>query len=341
MSVTDKKLTKRNDFLWGVNIHSSYYSKAYKFSNLEDMLYLAKDMGSGIIRLNANSPLDELDTTIKLCNAYGMKVMLVQYIKLSIKEKNPNLQFIEDDFYNFAVRYNGKNGNGKVDFIQISNEMDLSIMAVNPKGGSDGDNLDDWVEEHLENVTEQVKAAISGVKKSGTDAKTVINHCWLHYGLLDYFYKNGVDWDIIGHDWYGDMMNAYETRYNSTAYGVGELLYKKFGKPLMICESNYFNFDISSGASWDDTKEETFDILIRGMDDAYRQDYVIGYIFYELIDELQFEKEDWVRGEEKWNREAHFGMVFADREGNIEKPKPIYNRIKRIIGGNCEQKLLI
>lgn len=340
MSKVDKALTERKDFLWGVNIHSSYYSTAYKFSNLEEMLYRAKDMGSDLIRLNGNSPIDELDATIKLCNAYGMKVMVVQYIKgFTATDKHPDLQSVEDDFYNISMRYNGKNGNGKVDFIQIHNEMDLALMNVNPKGGSDGERIENWDEQQLRNVTQQVEAAIRGVKKSDATTQTVINFCWLHYGMLDYFYNNGIDWDITGHDWYADQMNAYEIRYNSTVYGIGELLYKKYRKKIIICESNYFNFDISLKDAWDDTKEETFDILIRGMEDAYRQEYVIGYTFYELVDELQFESSEWQRGDKEWNREAHFGMLLADRDGNLGEPKPIYNRIKRIIGGNCEKKL--
>ena len=341
LNKADKTLTERKDFLWGVNIHSSYYSAAYKFSNLEELLYRAKDMGSGLIRLNGNSPIDELDASVKLCNAYGMKVMVVQYIRgFTVIDKNTDLQSVEDDFYNVAMRYNGKNGNGKIDFIQIHNEMDLALMNVNPKGGSDGDKIENWDEQQLNNVVEQVKSAIKGVKKSDTDAKTVINFCWLHYGMLDYFYNNGVDWDITGHDWYGDQMNAYETHFNSTAYGIGELLYKKFRKKIIVCESNYFNFDISSRDAWDDTKEETFDILIRGMEDAYSQEYVIGFTFYELVDELQFESSEWQQGDKTWNREAHFGLLFADRDGNLGEPKPIYNHIKKVIGGNHVKKYL-
>ena len=342
MSIKDRRLIERDDFLWGVSVHSSYYSKAYKYANLEDEMYLAKNMGSKLIRLGSNSPVDELDATIKLCNAYGMKVMLVHYIKgFTVDTKHSDLQAIEESFYNVALRYNGKNGNGKVDFIQIHNEMDLSIMRKNKIRGLDGDRPEHWDNNNLQNVTEQVKSAIAGVKKSGIDARTIINFCWIHYGMFDYFYSHGVDWDIIGHDWYADMMNAYETRYESTAYGIGELLYNRYGKQIILCESNYFNYDISSGASWDDTKAETYDILVRCMEDAYRQDYVIGYTFYELLDELTFERQDWVRGDETWNREAHFGLVFTDREGNILEPKPIYERIKNIIGGNCEKKLSV
>ena len=339
----DKKLTTREDFLWGVNMHSSYYSPSYKVSTIEDRIHYAAEMGCKLMRLNANSPEDELDYVVRLCNSYGMKVMLVIYIKdVLVKQTQSQLKEIEKEFFYYTDRYDGLKGFGKADFIQISNEMDLTILSnmKKPDYPTEFDKVEDYDCDILANATEQVKAAIKGVKSSTNEAKTVINFCWEHYGMLTYFYENGVDWDIIGHDWYGDMMNAYETRRNSTAYGIGELLYKKYGKQIIICESNYFQFDLSN-QSWDDTKAETYDILIRGMQDAYRQNYVIGYTIYELVDELCFEKAEWKRGDETWYREGHFGLLFADREGNIIEPKPIYYRIKDMIGGKNQPKKLI
>ncbi len=329
----DKKLTTREDFLWGVNMHSSYYSPSYKVSTIEDRIHYAAELGCKLMRLNANSPEDELDRVITLCNSKGMKVMAVVDIKdIVLKPTSEELDDIKDKFNYYATRYDGSKGFGKVDFIQISNEMDLALISKmkHPDYPTEFDKVEDYDLEMLENVTLRVKAAVNGVKSVASNVQTVINFCWEHYGMLSYFYENGVDWDIIGHDWYGDMMNAYETRRNSTAYGIGELLYKKYGKKIIICESNYFQFDLSN-KSWDDTKAETFDILIRGMQDAYRQNYVIGYTIYELVDELCFEKEEWKRGDETWYREGHFGLLFADREGNIIEPKPIYYRIQNMI----------
>ena len=75
------------------------------------------------------------------------------------------------------------------------------------------------------------------------------------------------------------------------------------------------------------------------MEDAYSQEYVIGFTFYELVDELQFESSEWQQGHKTWNREAHFGLLFADRDGNLGESKPIYNRIKKVIGGNHVKKI--
>lgn len=337
MNRTDDKLISRSDFLWGMNMHSSYYSSAYKYSNLQDNIKRVLDMGAKLIRTNSNTPQTELDETVRLCNDFGLKVMLVQYIRNITVEKHSDLENITADFKNIAERYNGKKGYGKIDFIQIHNETDLFLMANNPNGGAD-DSEYSWNKEHLANVTEQVKAAVRGVKFADSQVKTVINFCWQHFGMLDWFEEHGVEWDIIGHDWYGDMMNAYETRYNSTAYGIGKMLYSRYGKKLLICESNYFNFDIASHKAWDDAEPEAsdYDILIRGMRDAYSQDYVLGFIFYELADELQFESDIWKRGSKEWNREAHFGMYFADKDGNIGEAKPICNRIKKIINAGVK-----
>ena len=82
MNTTDKKLTNRSDFLWGVNIHSSSYSVAYKRSNLSENINRAADMGVKLIRANSNSPQDELDETVLLSNKLGLKAVSYTHLTL-------------------------------------------------------------------------------------------------------------------------------------------------------------------------------------------------------------------------------------------------------------------
>ena len=95
----DKKLTTREDFLWGVNMHSSYYSPSYKVSTIEERINYAAKMGCKLMRLNANSPEDELDNVVRLCNSKGMKVMAVVDIKdIVLKPTSEELDDIKDKF---------------------------------------------------------------------------------------------------------------------------------------------------------------------------------------------------------------------------------------------------
>ena len=74
------ELTQRSDFIWGVNGHNKGYA-AYPESQVEKQIKVAAELGVGIYRFNYNpATLDEieyLDYVVKLCKAYGLKMMLV------------------------------------------------------------------------------------------------------------------------------------------------------------------------------------------------------------------------------------------------------------------------
>ena len=79
-AATGTELTQRSDFIWGVNGHNKGYV-AYPESQVEKQIKVAAELGVGIYRFNYNpATLDEieyLDYVVKLCKAYGLKMMLV------------------------------------------------------------------------------------------------------------------------------------------------------------------------------------------------------------------------------------------------------------------------
>lgn len=327
--MSDKKLIGRDDFLWSSMFHAEPWGAPFKYENIEEAMHLAAKLGQKMIRIDGNSDLKWLDKAIKLANAYGIKVMLIIYTpNKTVKEPHKDLNAITEHYKNLASRYDGKQGYGKIDFIQLDNERDLPLLSASADGkpAPNGDLPEHWNEEYLHNVTEQMKAAVKGVKESGNEAKTIINFCWKHYGMLQYFMDNGVEWDICGHDWYSDMMGAFE-RSGSTAYGIGEQVYEMFGKPIILCETNMFG----KKADFDENDASNWDLFVRCMEDCYSKDYVIGFSVYELFDELRFDEHD-----NAYNQESHFGLVYCDLDGNIGDVKPIYRRMQNIIGGNDE-----
>lgn len=325
--MNDPKLISRSDFLWSSMFHGESWGAPFTYENVEEAIHLAARLGQKMIRVDAIENTVWLDKVIKLSNAYGIKVMLIIYIpNKTVKEPHSDLNSVTEYFKSVASRYNGKQGFGKIDFIQLDNERDLPLLAASHPGkpAPNGDLPEDWNNEYLHYVTEQFKAAVKGVKESGNDAKTIINFCWKHYGMLQYFIDNGVEWDIIGHDWYSDMMCAFENS-GSTAYGIGELLYEKFKKPIILCETNMFG----KKADFDENNPSNWDLFVRCMADCYSKSYVIGFSVYELFDELRFDAH--CNG---YNQESHFGLVYCDLEGNIGDVKPIYRRMQNIIDGD-------
>ena len=50
-----------------------------------------------------------------------------------------------------------------------------------------------------------VSVGIGAIRAVNTDSKTVISISYLHYGFLTALKNKGLQWDIIGLDWYADM----------------------------------------------------------------------------------------------------------------------------------------
>ncbi len=322
----DPVLNGRDDYIWGVTMHSQEQSPVYSNYYTEDQIHLAAEMGINLVRIGI-STLTQTDKCVQLANAYGMKVMMGMAIPGLTFDDNYDVATIKQTFKSYAQRYNGKNGHGKIDFFQIDNELDLQMMYASTIPGDTGTSTSNYDPVFLKNLTPQVAAAADGIREAGGGIRSVINFSWTHYGFLKYFRDHGVSWDVIGHDWYSD--GFVDNRYPGDYYWVGDILYKEFGKEIILCETNLFG----KTADFDENDVSNWDPLIQCMQDCYRRDFVIGTCFYELMDEPQFENDGG------YNIESHFGLFFNKPNGEIISPKPIYYRLQKIIGGGKVEKL--
>lgn len=348
---SDPVLTYRDDFDWGSVMHAPSWGPAYSAGNLEQQLHQLAEMGGKLLRVDATGNVGVLDKTVKLCNAYGIKVLLIVY--LPSRTFDPDVSFdveeIETHFRIYAKRYDGNSGCGKADYIQLDNEMDVGIMGWTSMNGY-GTEISEYPEDSLKTITEQVKAAVKGIRNGNPNVKIIINIAFVHYGLLKYFQQNGVEWDITGHDWYTDMLWYGNSDYDVTDrsqnfYKSGQELYDLFGKPIIICETNMWTnayngspVDEEGYLSIPDVKAgmidgSYWDPLVFLLEDYYNEDFVIGCTIYEFYDELVHQSG------ETWSGEAHFGMMEAGINGLFIKAKPIYYRCKRIFGGDTVEKL--
>ena len=249
----DPDLSYRQDFDWGAVMHAPQWGPAYNLSNLETQLHQLAEMGSRLLRIDATGNVGALDKTVKLCNTYGIKVMIIVYIpgRTFDPDVEVDLEEIEIHFRTYAKRYDGTNGCGKVDYIQLDNEMDVSIMGWTNMNGQ-GKNISDYPRLSLEKITAQVKAAQQGIRNGNPNVKIIINMAYVHYGILKFFQQEGVEWDVTGHDWYSDMFNiGNEGKYDPTNrdlnfHNSGKELYELFNKPIIICETNQWSNEHNS-----------------------------------------------------------------------------------------------
>lgn len=331
--IVDPKLTSRKDFDFGAAFHAPAWGPAYNARNLEQQIEQLAEMGGTLYRVDAKENYDHLDKTVKLCNAYGIKVMLIVYIpgRTFDPTKTVDLKAIEDRYKYYASRYDGNHGHGKIDYIQIDNELDVKLCSYSG-GTGNFKNISDYPEESLETISEQVKAAISGVKSTGADIKTIINISWVHYGILKYFYQDGADWDITGHDWYTDMLTYGGN--SEEYYGAGQELYDLFKKPIIICETNMQMNKYNGSTVYPEyTQASWWNPLVEMLKDYYAKDYVIGCVLYEFYDELVHQSGT------SWGGEAHFGIMETNSDGTFKQAKPIYTRCKDMFGGKDLERL--
>lgn len=320
--IKDCDLKSREDFAWGVNIHDSRYV-TYPERNIEEMLHLSKQMGSRLLRIGMDR-FEVMDKMVGLANKYGMDLMVCSYAGIRDSQEDYDAEKVYKIFNDAANRYNGKNGHGYVKYFQIDNEIDNYLLHESDvnykKVVGNGSEPEQYEESMLKRTAVRFKNAIKGVRDADTDAQVVINFCWEHYGMLQYMFENGVDWDITGYDWYGDMALAYEAR-GLEPFAAADLAYEKWGKDIIICETNHF-----SPVAIDEENPESWRSLYLIMKEAYKKDFVKGCTFYELLDESCFENENY-------EREAHFGLIRADKHGNIGEPKVVYHVFKEVLGG--------
>ncbi len=301
--------TSRSDFLWGVNIHPT----SYPDYSLDPELYVkaAAELGVKVLRVNIGNNMYDFsytDRIVALCSSYGLKVMAC--VTLS-----DDLDYNRSYYEALAKRYDGKSGYGYIDYYEIGGEEEVKLLLNKyPVNGPAGDSIDHYYMSDILTLMSKYESAVEGVRNSGTSAETVIDFSHLHYAPLLYMYQNGLDFDVIGIDWYTNMGDINQ---------VLEPVLSKFPHDVIITETNLWS---SENTDFENLSE--YSLLFDFMDKAYSRDRVKGLIFYELMDEPVFETQNGV----SFHTESHFGLLYSLSETSVS-PKPIYTYLQSVLGG--------
>lgn len=332
---SDTPLTSRSDFLWGVQLHTRSWSVNYATEKLDEQLEAAAEMGVNLIRVDGTAPTQaELDKIVRLCNAHGMKVLMIAYFDYSFTEACSTAKATEITSHvkGLCERYNGLNGYGKIDFVQLSNEVDCAFIntQVANLGGyvPDGSALSWYNDSYMTNVAGYFKAAVAGVNQAQNKPQTIINFSYKHYGFLKGLMNKGIDFDIIGHDWYSDMYEKGSVFGWGASYykNIGNDLNKNFDKPILICEGNMRQSESLVAKEDSDKAASGHDDFIKCIQEAYANSNVMGFNVYEFCDEPERQSGS------TFNEEAHFGITkYVD--GKLT-PKQIYYRLRHLIRGD-------
>lgn len=308
------KYNGRTDFVWGVSGHH----RAYNSYSQDPELYIkaVAEMGVKLYRMNIHVTSQEdiayLDKCVMLCDAYGLDIAVLLYLQDDLDANTNYYEMI-------ASRYDGKSGHGLIDYFEVGGEEEVPLLLKKyPVNGPAGDSVDHYYESDLIELQAKFASAIKGIRQSGSPAKVMIDFSHMHYAPLLYMYERGLDFDIIGLDWYTNMGPLNQ---------ILDPVIEKFPHDIFITETNLWQ---NEGV--DENNIENWNTVFEFMDIAYASDRVKGFCFYELMDEPEFEDNDG------FSQEAHFGLIKANRDGTFKEIKPIYNHLKGIFGGGPVKK---
>ena len=316
------------DTAFGVNIHG-IDNAAYKAENLEEQVALIARLGVKLVRLgHLEVDLEYSDKLMSLLRKYGIKVMTVY--SGDIKTDPEELEALAETLTMLLTRYNGENGRGYIEYVQIGNETDIGLHEAKNKGyGRDPDDyftepvLEDPTIPNLTTAKVFFDTLFAAARKANKNVKTCINFAHYNYGMLRWFKDHGVDFDVVGWDWY---YNSSTANPETTAQLCDELHYYFPDKELIVCETNIdmrlYNDEFRNGTH-DREDPHVWDGLLAILDVLVEKGYFKYITVYELLDEYH-----------GLAQEAFYGIVNTDSAGSLGQPHPIYYDLQKRFGGN-------
>ncbi len=297
-------------FQWGATMRPSAFG--YSPENWQSQIDKAKEMGLGWARMNWDygGGFARNDAYINAVLASGMNVVLVI-------EDNPAAG---GDMYGSGLedgRSIAGHYAGRISYYQLANEGGAQSIR---SGTLEGSRTSDYDDGAYNSIKEYIRGLSDGIKSADSGANTIVTISWLHTGFLDRLVADGVDFDMIGVDWY-DWMGSFSRK---TIY-TGATLYDKlrsFGKPITFMEINVTpsSEDGSSVKTVIDEGHQT-DFLTNYASWARGQGgYIKGFYVLELVDNVN---------NNNANKE-YYGLIRAEM-GKLGEPRPAYYALKDLI----------
>lgn len=235
-------LGERSDIKWGIglNLFGLYILPAEKLTDwtvAKPQIDLTKELGASYVRIGipdwVMNRQDELFLpAMQYIHSKGLHIVL----GFDPIEGNPTKMGNKDRFQDgykwgkeIATRYKGL-----VEYYQLSNEVTGTAMKPSWPGISE----ESFDKDKYQQILDWLKGASTGVREADPGAKRVITGHWLGFGFFDMAIRDGLEFEVIGWDWYGKDPDIASVKSDNKIYNIGDEL-SKFGKELWISETNY------------------------------------------------------------------------------------------------------
>lgn len=275
-------------FIWGVATNYFVLNKPedpFQPQNIPKQIEYLKKLGVNFVKIK----LELKDSGFTKENEIFVDKLIENNLGIFMVLEAPVVDFTKEASYQKAYDFGykvAKTFKGRVSYYQLLNEV--NGMAIKPS--HPGDKMSDYDLDKYKAVKNWELGLSSGIKKGDPEAKRVISANWLGTAIIEQLIKDGVEFEIVGWDWYSDMRGdpTHHILDTGRVYNIPKY-FQKYHKEFWIVEANRVKGDISEkpGENGENLQAEYLKKLLNNI---YNSGEVDGFFFFRLSDEHSFEK---------------------------------------------------
>lgn len=165
---------------------------------------------------------------------------------------------------------------GKVDYYQLANEVSGTVIYSNHNGLK----KEDYDPQKYQILKNYLLGLSAGLKEANPNAKQVVSAHWLGIAIIDMLIEDGLNFDVIGWNWYSEMGD--DITQKKLDEGEGEILdipghFNKYKKKFWITELNYSGGDMEG-----EMPQATY--LEKFLQNSINSKEIDGFFIYKLVD---------------------------------------------------------
>lgn len=270
-----QKVNKINNWNVGALINVFAANPGEKFDNSVYEKQIADLKKLGVNHIRSNFEKNGL-TPMKWANDLIVDSKEENNWDLTFIVEHPFEDFFSEADYDSGYEWGkvvGSQYSGKVEYYQLANEVSGTLI----KSGN-GMSEEDYDQEKYEIMKDYLMGLRDGIHNTDPKAKFIVSAHWVCYAIIDMLIRDGLDFDVIGWNWYsemGDDLSKKETDEKGVIDIPGH--FAKYGKPFWIVELNHSGGDIDG-----DEKQANFFKNI--LQNSYNSGDIDGIFIYRLSD---------------------------------------------------------
>lgn len=299
-------------FQWGINVNLSpvrNYSLEMWNKQMKYVINLGTDWTRITYIANVSDRLEIFDEVVENTISKNIQILL----SLDSTEPVQTIANPYDDGYKVASEA-AERYKGKIKYYQILNEIGGTVVKGPEFSGESENDVD---RQKYNNVKEWIRGAVTAVREIDPDAYIIIDSFWTHYAVIDMLIKDGINFDILGWNWYSDMKQMGDKKLSDDTLLIDKL--KSYNKPIILAEVN----GTPNDSAMDQDKQAEFITTMANW--AYNSGYISGFYVHELVDIAPTStREAGYFGIMEYKKSGDGGYTFGD-------PKKAYYDYQEII----------